>query len=371
MCKMRDMMHMMDPTVPANDLPHLPPAGDVESKATLKQAIAANRELARLKEFCSRLPNEAILLDTIVLKEARASSEIENIVTTHEELYRALAVRDDQIGPETKEVLNYRSAMWKGGALLREHNLITTRLIAHIQEELEQNTAGVRKSPGTALKNDLTGNTVYTPPDNEKTIRDLLANLEHYINSESETDPLVKMAIIHYQFESIHPFYDGNGRTGRMLNVLYLMKAGLLDTPIFYLSRHIIQNKPTYYALLQKVRNEGAWEGWISFMLAAVATTAGVTLDTAKRIVVALEETTERARQELPKSTYSKELIEAIFVQPYVKIDHLVRMGIAQRRTASKYLKQLEELGVLESYKAWRETIYLNTRLMEVIRESE
>ncbi|NBC30468.1 MAG: Fic family protein [Spirochaetes bacterium] len=361
----------MDPSVPANDLPRLPPAVDVESKATLKEAIAANRELARLKEYCSRLPNEAILLDTIVLKEARASSEIENIVTTHDELYRALTVRDEQIGPETKEVLNYRSAMWNGVALLREHNLITTRMIMRMQEVLERNTAGVRTLPGTALKNDLTGETVYTPPDNEKTIRDLLANLEHYTNTESETDPLVKIAIIHYQFESIHPFYDGNGRTGRMLNVLYLMKEGLLDTPILYLSRHIIENKPTYYALLQNVRNEGAWEEWIRFMLAAVESTSRLTLDTAKRIVAVLEETAERARRELPKSTYSKELIEAIFVQPYVKIEHLVRAGIAERRTASKYLKQLEELGVLESYRAWRETIYLNTRLMEVIRESE
>ena len=371
MCKKRDMMHMMDPTLPANDLPYLPPAVDVESKATLKQAIVANRELARLKEYCSRLPNEAILLDTIVLKEARASSEIENIVTTHDELYRALVVRDDHIGPETKEVLNYRSAMWKGVALLREHSLITTRVITQIQEELERNNAGIRTLPGTALKNDLTGQTVYTPPDNEKTIRDLLANLEEYMNGESETDPLVKMAILHYQFESIHPFYDGNGRTGRMLNVLYLMKEGLLDTPILYLSRHIIKHKPTYYDLLQRVRTEGAWEQWIRFMLTAVEKTARLTLDTAKRIVAALEETTERAHRELPRSTYSKELIEAVFVQPYVKIDHLVRAGIAERRTASKYLKQLEELGVLESYKAWRETVYLNTRLMDIIRESE
>lgn len=359
----------MDPNRPANDLPLLPPDAEIESKSVLRRAISANRELARLKGYCSQLPNETILLNTIVLKEARASSEIENIITTHDELYHALAVDDPQTSAQTKEVLNYRSAVWKGYELLKATGLLTTRSIVTIQEELEGNSAGIRRLPGTTLKNDRTGETIYTPPDDETTIRSLLGNLEQYLNEDSQTDPLVKMAIIHYQFESIHPFYDGNGRTGRILNVLYLIKEGLIDSPILYLSRFIIQNKPQYYELLQSVRTDEHWERWIEFILTAVEETAKETLQTARGIVSLMEKTIESARTELPKTTYSKELIELLFVQPYVKIEHLVNAGLAERRTASKYLKQLEEIGVLESYKAWRETVFINKQLMELIRQ--
>jgi Fic family protein len=359
----------MDPNRPANDLPLLPPNAEIESKAVLRRAISANRELARLKGYCSQLPNETILLNTIVLKEARASSEIENIITTHDELYHALAVDDPQTTAQTKEVLNYRSAMWKGYRLLRERGLITTGSIVAIQEELERNSAGIRKLPGTTLKNDRTGETVYTPPDEEATILSLLANLERYINEENPVDPLVKMAVVHYQFESIHPFYDGNGRTGRILNVLYLIKEGLIDSPILYLSRFIIQNKSRYYELLQNVRASKNWEQWIEFILNAVEDTAIETLQTAQAIVSLMDETIESARTTLPKTTYSKELIELLFVQPYVKIEHLVNAGLAERRTASKYLRQLEDIGILESYKAWRDTIFINKRLMELIRQ--
>lgn len=359
----------MDPNRPANDLPLLPPNAEIESKTVLRRAISANRELARLKGYCSQLPNETILLNTIVLKEARASSEIENIITTHDELYHALAVDDPQTTAQTKEVLNYRSAMWKGYRLLRERGLITTGSIVAIQEELERNSAGIRKLPGTTLKNDRTGETVYTPPDEEATILSLLANLERYINEENPVDPLVKMAVVHYQFESIHPFYDGNGRTGRILNVLYLIKEGLIDSPILYLSRFIIQNKSRYYELLQNVRTSKNWEQWIEFILNAVEDTAIETLQTAQAIVSLMDETIESARTTLPKTTYSKELIELLFVQPYVKIEHLVNAGLAERRTASKYLRQLEDIGILESYKAWRDTIFINKRLMELIRQ--
>lgn len=359
----------MDPNRPANDLPLLPPNAEIESKTVLRRAISANRELARLKGYCSQLPNETILLNTIVLKEARASSEIENIITTHDELYHALAVDDPQTTAQTKEVLNYRSAMWKGYRLLRERGLITTGSIVAIQEELERNSAGIRKLPGTTLKNDRTGETVYTPPDEEATILSLLANLERYINEENPVDPLVKMAVVHYQFESIHPFYDGNGRTGRILNVLYLIKEGLIDSPILYLSRFIIQNKSRYYELLQNVRASKNWEQWIEFILNAVEDTAIETLQTAQAIVSLMDETIESARTTLPKTTYSKELIELLFVQPYVKIEHLVNAGLAERRTASKYLRQLEDIGILESYKAWRDTIFINKRLMELIRQ--
>jgi Fic family protein len=364
------MMYMMRPDAPANDLAPLPPATDVETKQVLRKAISANAELARLNGYCSLLPNVSILLNTILLKEARASSEIENIITTQDALYEALVTDQTRIDTETKEVLDYRRATSTGFSLLCESGLITTRTITTIQEELEGNNAGIRKLPGTALLNQSTGEVIYTPPDNEQSIRDLLTNLEQYINTPSESDALIKMAVLHYQFESIHPFYDGNGRTGRILNVLYLVKEGLLESPILYLSGYIIQHKATYYDLLQRVRTDNAWEEWILFMLTAVEETARLTLDTIQQIVALMESTAEEARTKLPKSTYSRELVELLFVQPYVKIGHLVENRIAERRTASKYLKQLERIGVLESYKAWKETIYVNTRLMELLRRS-
>lgn len=363
-------MYVMKPLVPANDLEFLPPKAEVESRSILKKAISANTELARLKGYCSRLPNETILLNTIVLQEARASSEIENIITTHDDLYQALVTDQSRVGAETKEVLNYRSAVWKGYELLRANEVITSRTILSIQQELEQNNAGIRKLPGTALVNDRTGEIVYTPPDNEQAILKLLKNFEEYANADDSVDPLIKMAILHYQFESIHPFYDGNGRTGRILNVLYLIKEHLIESPVLYLSRYIIRNKTRYYELLQRVRTDNDWNDWIDFMLTAVAQTAKLTLETSQRIVQLMEETIAYAREKLAKTTYSKELVELLFVQPYVKIEHLVANGIAERRTASKYLKELEQIGVLESYKAWRETIYINRQLMDVIRAS-
>ena len=365
------IMHMMDPSTPCNDLAPLPPGHDLETPSVLKKAISAHRELARLSGYCSLLPNESILLNTIVLKEARASSEIENIVTTTDELYRALVSDRALSDPAVKEVLNYRSATWTGYRLLRETGLLTTRTIVAIQEELEQNRAGIRKLPGTTLTNDRTGEVIYTPPDNEATIRGLLKNLEEYINTDTASDPLIKMAVMHYQFESIHPFYDGNGRTGRILNVLYLIRQGLLSSPILYLSRYIIRNKPSYYELLQGVRTKEAWIDWIAFMLEAVEQTARQTLDTIRSIVSLMDETVEYARERLPKTTYSKELIELLFVQPYTRIDHLVQKDIGERRTASKYLRQLSEIGVLEPLRMWRQTIYINRKLMDLLRQAD
>ena len=362
---------MMNPQLPANDLPLLPPDTEIEGKSVLRKAISANRELARLSGYCSLLPNETILLNTIVLKEARASSEIENIITTQDELYRAMASEAGNATPETKEVLNYRSALWKGHSLLRDTGVLATRTILAIQEKLEGNSAGIRKLPGTALRNERTNEIVYTPPDQEDVIRGLLANLEQYLNETDDVDPLIKMAVAHYQFESIHPFYDGNGRTGRILNVLYLVHRGLLSSPILYLSRYIIQNKPTYYELLQKVRTNSAWLQWIEFMITAVEETARSTLELTQAIVSLLEETTEAARHSLPRTTYSKELLELVFAQPYVKIEHVVSAHIAERRTASKYLKQLEDIGVLRSYKAWKETVFINQPLMELLNRED
>jgi Fic family protein len=361
----------MNPTKAFNDLPLLPPTKNLETAPILKKAISANKELARLSGFCSLLPNESILLNTIVLKEARASSEVENIITTNDDLYRALAIDESHLDSATKEVLNYREAMQKGYSSIKENGLLTTRTIIEIQQELEHNSAGIRKLPGTALANDRTGEVIYTPPDNESTIRILLNNLEEYINADTGEDPLVKMAVMHYQFESIHPFYDGNGRTGRILNVLYLINEGLLNSPILYLSRHITRNKSSYYELLQSVRTDKTWDEWIMFMLNAVEQTAMQTLQIIEDILALMEKTIGQARESLPKTTYSKELVELLFVQPYTKIDHLVRNNIAERRTASKYLKQLEDIRVLESFRSWKEIIYINRELMELLRHAD
>jgi len=364
-------MHMMNPVEPCNNLPLLPPSAELETPGILKKAISANRELARLSGYCSLLPNESILLNAIVLKEARASSEIENIITTSDQLYRALVGDESRLDPAVKEVLNYRTATWTGYRLLQKTGLLTTRTITAIQQELVQNNAGIRKLPGTTLTSDRTGEVIYTPPDNELVIRRLLKNLEEYINTDAPTDPLIKMAVMHHQFESIHPFYDGNGRTGRILNVLYLNKERLLASPILYLSRYIIRNKARYYEHLQEVRIREDWSGWIDFILDAVERTARQTLETIMAIVALMEETIQNARTSLPKTTYSKELVELLFVQPYTKIEHLVRGNIAERRTASKYLKQLEQIGILESFRSWRETIYINRKLMELLRQAD
>jgi Fic family protein len=356
---------------PFNALPKLPPKADLETPTILNGAIRANRELAQLKGYCALLPNESILLNSIIVQEARASSEIENIVTTHDKLYQAMVVDHQSVDAATKEVLNYRAAVWAGLDLLRQSGYITTNTIVAIQRVLEENDAGIRKLPGTSLVNDVTGETIYTPPDDERTIRDLMRNLENYLNTVVHSvDPLVRMAVAHYQFESIHPFYDGNGRTGRIVNVLYLVKERLIDSPILYLSRNIIREKGEYYRLLQSVRTEGDWQAWVLFMLRAVEVTAADTLAMIRQIVEMMNETIEVAKEKLPRTSYSKELIETVFAQPYTKIEHLVQRDIAERRTASKYLKQLEDLGVLQSIRVWKQQIYINHRLMELLRRS-
>ena len=328
----------------------------------------AHSVLGKLNGFCGVLPNAGLLVDSLIVQEARSSSAIENIVTTQDEVYRAM-VSSGHLDPAAKEVVDYRSAVWKGFNLFKEKGVITANGIVTIQEMLVHNNAGVRALPGTALVNEATGETVYTPPAGRELILSLLGNLERYINTSDGTDPLVKMAVVHHQFESIHPFYDGNGRTGRILNILFLAKAGLLDLPVLYLSREIIRRKADYYRLLQAVRTEGAWEEWVSFMLQAVEVTSAHTLDLIKAIRQLLDETTELCRLRLPRTSYSKELVELLFVQPYVKTEHLVRKGIAERRTAVKYLRQLEEIGVLRSFRVWRETLFVNHGLYDLLKE--
>lgn len=354
---------------PYNDLHLLPPNTEFESKKILKQAIKANRELAHLKGYCSLLPNDSILLSSIILKEATASSEIENIITTQDELYKALISKESKTDPQTKEVLNYRAAVWIGFNEIKEREILSINTILKIQAELEGNNAGIRKVPGTSLMNDATGEIIYTPHSNEAIINKLLANLEQFINIEDETDSLIKMAIIHYQFESIHPFYDGNGRTGRIINVLYLVLNGLLDSPILYLSSYIIKNKSQYYKLLQEVRTKNNWEEWILYILKAVELTAKDTLSIIESIILLMNKSMNICREKLPKTIYSKELVELVFMQPYTKISYLVDAGIGERRTASKYLKALEDIGLLESFKLKKEIIYVNKDLFELLKK--
>jgi len=342
-----------DPGIPFNDLPGLPLSVDLESRAVLRQAGRTHAVLGKLNGYCGTLPNAALLVDSLVLQEARSSSAIENIVTTQDEIYRAM-VSEAQPEPAAKEVMDYRTALWKGFHRLREQGGVSVNALLEVQATLVHNNAGVRALPGTVLKNETTGTTVYTPPEGRELILNLLSNLERYMAVDDAVDPLVKMAVIHHQFESIHPFYDGNGRTGRILNILYLVKTGLLDLPVLYLSREIIRRKDDYYRLLQSARAEESWEQWVLFMLEAVEVTSEHTLRLVTAIRDLLERTVETCRARLPRTTYSKELVERLFVQPYVKTEHLVKAGIAERRTATKYLKQLEEIGVLESFRLWR-----------------
>lgn len=345
-----------------NELRYLPPEGDIESKTVLKQLNKATRALAELKAYAEVIPNKEILISTIALQEAKASSEIENIITTNDSLYKAMATTESKIDANTKEVLQYREALWYGVKLIEEKELITTNMIIEIQQILEGNRGGIRKLPGTALKNALTGETVYTPPSGEELIRKLLANLEEYYNIPDDIDSLIKLAVTHYQFEAIHPFYDGNGRTGRILNILYLLKEGLLDSPILYLSSYIIRNKKEYYEFLNKVTKDNDWESWIIYMLKAIEFTSKETLRTAKEIKNLIDATIDFVKEKEPK-IYSKELIEFIFKEVYLKANQLVDNGLSSRKTVVKYLKALEEIGVLQSEKVGREVIYINTAL--------
>ncbi|MEA1923082.1 MAG: Fic family protein [Pseudomonadota bacterium] len=355
-----------DKNSPYNDLPLLPPAIDLESKAILKKAISANRELAELKGAGDAIPNQAILINSIVLQEARLSSEIENIVTTTDELYQAEGKDPSQINHHTKEVLHYREALWQGFENIKERPL-STNLFIDIVRIIKQTGMGVRRVPGTKIANSL-GDVVYTPPEGESVIRNLLGNLEQFIHADDDLDPLVKLAVVHYQFEAIHPFTDGNGRTGRIANILYLVEKGLLDIPILYLSHFIIKNKNDYYKGLRKVTEESAWEEWILYMLYAIETTARQTREKIYHIRDLMDETRELAQEKVGKA-YSKDLIELIFELPYCKIGFLEQRGIAKRQTASTYLKALESLGILESVKAGREVYYLNKKLLEYLME--
>jgi Fic family protein len=357
----------LDPRIPYNDLPPLPPRVDVETKTILKQTIAARSALAELKGLGTTIPNQALLVDSLILQEARASSEIENIITTNDALFRAFTAKTKQIDPAIKEVLRYREALWKGYNTLKKRPILSTNLFVELVQTIKEHTGGIRRIPGTAVANAATGKILYTPPEGETLIRDHLKHLEEFIHARNDTDPLVKLALIHYQFEAIHPFPDGNGRTGRIINILFLIQQGLLDLPVLYLSKSIIERKNDYYRLLRQVTEKNAWEPWILFILRAVEETAVFTRERILAIRSLMNETMETAKKKLPARVYSKELIEAIFRQPYTKGQFLVDTGIAQRKTAAEYLRALEKVGILKSTKLGREALYLNKGLYDLL----
>lgn len=352
-----------------NFLKKLPPSVELETKHILKQLSKSHRALAELKGFSDMIPNKNILINAITINEAKDSSEIENIITTHDELFKTMS-GENYKSPAAKEVVNYRTAVWHGYNLVKEKGFLTTNMIIEIQGLIELNRAGIRKLPGTVLKNEATGEVVYTPPSGEQEILSLLANLEQYINNDDDNiDLLIKLAVIHYQFESIHPFYDGNGRTGRIINVLYLVLKELLDSPILYLSKYIIRNKSDYYRLLKEITVKGNWEEWILFILQGIEETANETLILVKKINRLLENTAEKIKNDLPK-IYSRELVELIFFEFYTKISYIEEGLGVSRKTASKYLSELEDKGYLVSEKIGRERIYLNKKLFKIVKEA-
>ena len=346
---------------------NLPLDIDIETKAILKKSILANKALAKLNGVAKIIPNQAILINSLILQEAKDSSEIENIITTHDELYQS-SLDISNISHATKEVQSYSRALLKGFDLVKDNSLLLTRHIVDIQQELEGNVAGIRKQSGTVLKNQATGEVIHTPPQEESTIRKLLDNLEQYINTNDGIDPLIKMAIIHYQFETIHPFYDGNGRTGRIINILYLVLNELLDLPILYLSSYIIKHKADYYRLLQEVRTKGSWEEWIIYMLEGIEQTATKQVQLINDIKELMDNTKEKLKSELPK-IYSKDLLEVLFIHPYTKIDMLVDNLELHRDTASKHLKAMEKIGILNSVQIKNTRFYVNVKLFELLQK--
>ncbi|MCG3706907.1 Fic family protein [Aliarcobacter butzleri] len=346
---------------------NLPLDIDIETKAILKKSILANKALAKLNGVAKIIPNQAILINSLILQEAKDSSEIENIITTHDELYQS-SLDISNISHATKEVQSYSRALLKGFDLVKETSLLLTRHIVDIQQELEGNVAGIRKQAGTVLKNQATGEVIHTPPQEESMIRKLLDNLEQYINTNDGIDPLIKMAVIHYQFETIHPFYDGNGRTGRIINILYLVLNELLDLPILYLSSYIIKHKADYYRLLQEVRTKESWEEWIIYMLEGIEQTASKQVQLINDIKELMDNTKEKLKAELPK-IYSKDLLEVLFIHPYTKIDMLVDNLELHRETAGKHLKDIEKIGVLKAVKLGRNVFYVNVKLFELLQK--
>jgi len=348
-------------------IPTLPLALDLESKKVLKKAILANKKLAELKAAAKTIPSEEILINTLSLQESKDSSEVEQIITTHDELFKFDSKKSEGFSLAAKEVQNYNKALFFGFREVAQKKLITTNLLIKIVQIITERKKGLRDAPGTNLKNQV-GDVIYEPPQAKSEIEKMMQNLEIFVNNPniSDQDPLVKMAIIHHQFESIHPFFDGNGRTGRILNILYLILADTLELPILYLSRYIIRKKSKYYELIQKVRDEGDWEEWILFMLEAVEDTAGSTIETIEKIRILMQDYKSILRSKESK-IYSHELLNTVFQHPYTKIEFVMQAESISRPTASKHLKKLVDLGLLQLVKHKNSHYYLNTKLIDIL----
>ena len=360
-------MNSFDKTKPYNSLPLLPPKADLETKEILTKTIKASRALAQLNGAIRNLPNPSLFLDTIHLQEAKASSEIENIITTNDDLYQAIVADKKFDSPATKEVISYKEALWLGFKHLEKKPFITTNLCIELVQCIKQNTAGIRTTPGTTLSNSK-GEVIYTPPSGEQVIREKMANLETFINENESLDPLIKMAITHYQFEAIHPFSDGNGRTGRILLLLQLKLEQLLDIPALFLSEYIIQHKDMYYKGLRAITEKNDWSKFILYMLDMVEITAIKGLDRLESIIELMETTGQEIKDKLPK-VYSKDLVEVIFKLPYTKRQNLIDIELGTPKTVGNYLMALEEEGFLQSVRVGKEKLYLNQKLMNILEK--
>lgn len=354
------------PDVPFDDLPLLPPAVELETQAVLKACIPARAALAELSAATGLIPNAAILINTIPILEAQASSAVENIVTTTDRLFQLASDERAASDPATKEALRYRTALRRGHAML-DRRAVSTNMAIEICTALRGIDTGIRRMPGTALRNAGTGETVYTPPTGEELLRSLLANWETFLNERRDLDPLVRMAVGHYQFEAIHPFEDGNGRTGRILNLLFLVEQGLLRLPVLYLSGAIIRSKAEYYRRLREVTTEDRWQEWVCYVLGLVERTSRWTSTKIHDIRELQESTASRLRDRAPK-IYSRELVDVVFMQPYCRIANVVDAGIAKRQTASTYLTVLSEIGVLTPVSAGRDRLFINQPLLDLLR---
>lgn len=353
------------PDRPFNDLPELPPLTQLETPVVLKACISARAALAELAAVADLVPDPVILINTIPMLEARASSEIENIVTTADQLFRLAADEVSSADPATKEALRYRTALRYGSELLRSRPL-STNLAIEICTSLRGIETGIRRIPGTTLRSTATGTPVYTPPDGEERLRRLLANWETFLHTQEQLDPLVRMAVGHYQFEAIHPFEDGNGRTGRILNLLFLVEQGLLSHPILYMSGAIIRSKNEYYQRLLEVTTAERWESWVLYVLHLIEETSRWTTAKIRAVRELQRATTEYVRAKATK-IYRRELIDVIFEKPYCRINNLVTAGIAKRQTASEYLTQLSDIGVLTPLQVGRDKLFLHRALLDLL----
>lgn len=353
------------PERPFNDLAPLPPLGELETKPVLKQCILSRSALAELNQAGNLIPNQRMLANTLPLLEAKDSSEIEHIVTTADRLFQHVGVAEESADPATKEALRYRTALNKGFTSVRDRPLSTATAV-EVCRTIKGVDMDIRKVPGVALANASTGAVIYTPPTGEELLRGLLANWEKFLHNSTDLDPLVRMAVGHYQFEAIHPFTDGNGRTGRVLNIIFLIDQGLITLPILYLSRYIISHKDDYYRLLLGVTAESAWEDWILYMLRAVEETARWTTAKINAIRQLADYTGSYVKETLPK-IYSPDLIDLIFEQPYCRIGNLVDKGIAKRQAGSRYLKELVRIGVLSERQVGNEKLFINRKLMMLL----